>query len=978
MRRLLPALFAVAALFSACGSTTPIVGACEFTYECQAGSVCRDGACVVVEIVARDGAVVEVDAGAPRPDSGTPLPDGGLQPPDAGATIDAGVDAGTRLTFAPGAYRRCNDDLECAIFGGNCVVELSLSRPTDGGVDRVAISAIDPSFAAGQGVCTLPCTSDPRICDSIAVTSPTGATAPFTCQVVYAAASPYPANPPAFPFDSQLDPMALARGVPFASVCRPPFQHSITHAETFCAPCTEDMQCGASSACYLERASSTPRSGSCVESCSAAQPCQFGFTCGTLPGSSSAATYCLPSAGTCGRCRDSDGDLRGVGRCGAITEPNTAVDCDDTNARAFYDPANPTHPFPAACGNIDINCNGKSDEAEQLGGSDHCSTCGDVCVGRAGDIAHARKACLPRTTTNTFACVADCEPGYADCDGDITNGCEAQLGSNAIWAEDADGDGRGSMSNFRYVCSGTQPTGWVQNRLDCNDNNATIYGGNASLAAGPELCDGLDNNCNGIPDDPGFIVDEGTACNTGVPGVCAAGNRRCVSVFATADAGASGSFSCVGVRDPVAQANVIETCDGLDNNCNGSTDEGLDYYESQGQQNPNGSGAPAVCPVTGGKGICAQGAFTCTTVNTSLVDGGTRVTGAWACNANLPQPTDVIDDEGIDSNCDGSDGDLSAAVFVRPLAGNGELDGKDTNPGSAQLPVASVQRALEIACATNPCRDIFVEAAEFETNAPIRVPTFVINAGTPPPVRIYGGFTTGVSCSPIGCELTWTRGNDATVMRRTAPAPNVASDRPYGASYAAIEAAGSTGPLSLRLDAIRLEVSAPDPSTVTAGGKHAPSQIGIACPTRGCGELVFRNVAISVAAAIGGTNGVAAQAPVLGTAESTYHGNNGCFSPTECGNVGTPSGWMLYPQTTRSAVLTQMDNDNLGGRAPGACPRLFPETSTHVVARRAASASSTAPTFRSRSHTNSGRSTSGEPVSAPGLARAVASTTTGT
>lgn len=923
------ALGAVLAALSACNPRPPVVGGCEFTYECEAGSVCREGRCEVVALPdpGSDGGTTQpTDAGPTPPrDGGTVIVDGGS--PDGGMSIDAG----TRLTFAPGSYRRCSDDLECAIFGGNCVVELSLSRPTDGGVDRVAISAIDPSFAAGQGICTLPCTSDPRICDSITVTSPTGASAPFSCQVVYAAQSPYPETAPAFPFDTQLDATAMARGVPFASVCRPPFQHALTHSEQFCAPCTEDLQCGSTGACFYERSAATPRSGTCVEACSASNPCQFGFTCGTLPGSSSAATYCLPSAGTCGRCRDADGDLRGVGRCGAITEPNTAVDCDDANPRAYFDAANPNHAFPAACGNTDVNCNGKSDEAEQLGGSDHCAACGDVCVGRAGDIANARRACLPRTTSNTFACVADCDPGYADCDGDISNGCEAQLGSSAIWAEDADGDGRGSMTNFRYVCTGAQPTGWVQNRLDCNDTAPAIYGGNASLAAGPELCDGLDNNCNGVVDDPGAIVDEFTACNTGLAGVCAAGTQRCQTMAATADAGATASLRCVGTLDPAVQASVPETCDGLDNNCVGGVDDGLDYYASQGQQNPHGHGAPVECPVAGGKGICAKGAYACTVVNTPLIDGGTRVSGTWTCAPNLPQSVDLIDDDGIDSNCDGTDGDLSNAIFVRPAVGNGagERDGKDTNPGTAQLPVATINRALQLACVNAPCKDIFVASGEYESQSAIAVKTFadagvLPDGGVFPPARIYGGFRTTVACDDVTCTTTWVRApNETTVLRRLAPAPDTAAGFPYGQSYAAVEAAAGVGPLSLRLDGVQLEVLAPDPSEVTAGGKSAPTQIGLACPARGCGTLEFRNVQVTVASAIGGTSGVAAAGPVLGTTGTEYNGKDGCLYGEDCaGQQWQYWGgfWMVYPQADLNGVITNMRWDQMPGRPPATCP----------------------------------------------------------
>jgi hypothetical protein len=902
---------------SGCGSTPPVVGGCSFTYECEAGAICRDGLCVSTADLLDAGATVDAGAG---PDAGRPT-DGGSSSPDAGATADGGsadagqADAGARLTFAPGAYRRCRDDLECAVFGGNCVIELTLSRPADGGVDRVRVSEIDPAFAAGEGVCTLPCTTDPRICDSLTVTAPTGASVPFTCQVVYAASSPYPSPAPAFPFDTQLDAVAMARGVPFASVCRPPFQHALTRSETFCQPCTEDMQCG-TGACFFERAAATPRSGSCVEACSATSPCPFGFSCATLPGATGGPTYCVPTAGTCGRCRDGDGDLRGVGRCGPITQPNTAVDCDDANPVAYFDAANPGHAFPAVCGMSDVNCNGRSDDVEQLGTAAHCSACGDVCVGRAGDIPNARKACLPRSSTSSFACVADCEPGYADCDGDVSNGCEQQLGANSIYAEDADGDGRGSPTNFRYVCSGAVPAGWVQNRLDCDDTSAAIYGGNATLAAAPELCDGRDNNCNGIPDDPGFIVNEGTACDTGVPGVCAAGLRRCSSTPATADAGASGALSCVGTLSPATQATVAEACDGLDNDCDGRTDEDLDYYEANGQQNPNGSGAPVSCVADGGVGRCGFGAFACTTVTTPLIDGGTRVSGTWSCRANLPEPTDPIDDLALDSNCDGSDGDLSSAIFVRPVAGGGTLDGKDTNDGTAQRPVATVQRALALACAAGaPCKDIYLEATEFASTSPIALPTFSTTTAVPP-VRIYGGFTARVVCSPVTCDLAWTRGNDATTLVRNS-GPRGSGAYPFGQAYAGLQAASGSGLLSVLLDQVRVVVEAPDPSEILTNGQSAPTQVGFACPPRGCGTVQFRNVALEVAGGLNGGDGTAAGAAPVGD----LNGRPGCAPNDNCTDIPFVGGeWMQYSASDYWGAIAVMASDRLPGRAVAGCP----------------------------------------------------------
>jgi hypothetical protein len=133
-----------------------------------------------------------------------------------------------------------------------------------------------------------------------------------------------------------------------------------------------------------------------------------------------------------------------------------------------------------------------------------------------------------------------------------------------------------------------------------------------NVQASTEVCDNLDNNCNGAVDEgnPGG----GAACSTGKLGVCAAGTTTCTA----------GVVSCVQNVQP-----STEVCDGKDNNCDGTVDEG----------NPGGG---AAC-TTGVGGTCDPGTMKC--VNGALACKATAAV-AETCN-NKDDDCDGVIDNGV-------------------------------------------------------------------------------------------------------------------------------------------------------------------------------------------------------------------------------------------------------------------------------------------------------------------------------------------
>ncbi len=275
------------------------------------------------------------------------------------------------------------------------------------------------------------------------------------------------------------------------------------------------------------------------------------------------------------------------------------------------------NPKTEICDGIDNDCNGQVDDNLQ---PPLCKNQAGSCKGSKASVCEGMNGWKKCSATD-FAKDTDFEQTETKCDGK-DNDCNGKI--DDITTPPLCKLQSGVCRGARRICSGT--SGWTT----CA---AAVYAAHSvDYSVRENACDGKDNDCNGKVDD---IATAPSCANQN--GVCKGAKRTCLGEKGWAQC----SDQTFAQHSSAFQTAEVK-CDKLDNDCDGTIDEGCGGCTPQDTRK---CGAHTTAP-------CKQGTQTC------------LANGTWdACKGSITPTTETCD--GIDNDCNGKIDDIAQTNYQR-------------------------------------------------------------------------------------------------------------------------------------------------------------------------------------------------------------------------------------------------------------------------------------------------------------------------